>query len=98
MFLASSLSYVCSHIQREGNHVANALAYNGQSLAPFLSQWWDSPLLTLLKKLYLFQLVHNKRPTHTRLSTTIIITTTSIIINFSAVPCLQNNSFIELIK
>jgi ribonuclease HI len=32
----------CSHILREGNLVVDALAKNGQSLAMYSSQWWDS--------------------------------------------------------
>ena len=31
----------CSHILREGNVVADALASNGQNLPCFGSQWWD---------------------------------------------------------
>jgi len=32
-----------SHVLREGNLVADALARNGQSLAMFSSQWWEFP-------------------------------------------------------
>jgi len=40
MVLTKRLSCICSHIHREGNQVVNALAKNGQGLAPFTSQWW----------------------------------------------------------
>jgi len=39
----SRLTCICTHIHREGNQVANALALHGQSLTPFASQWCDSP-------------------------------------------------------
>lgn len=51
MLLANSIDCICTHIHREGNQVANALAKNGHSLAPFSSQWWDSPPSFLLPDL-----------------------------------------------
>jgi len=35
----------CSHIRREGNRVADAMARNGQGLAMHSSQWWSEPPL-----------------------------------------------------
>jgi len=51
MFLARSLDCHWTHIHREGNQVANALAKYGQSLAPFTSQWWDTPPTFVLSAL-----------------------------------------------
>jgi ribonuclease HI len=42
----------CTHILREGNLVVDALAKNGQSLAPSSSQWWESPPSFILSLLY----------------------------------------------
>jgi len=43
-----NLKLVCSHIHRDGNHVADALAKNGQGLPCFATEWWDfSPLFIL---------------------------------------------------
>ena len=33
----------CTHVIREGNRAADALAKNGQGLSMFSSQWWTSP-------------------------------------------------------
>jgi ribonuclease HI len=51
LLAARRLSLSCTHIHREGNQVANALASNGQGLAPHTAQWWDNPpgfILSLL--------------------------------------------------
>lgn len=45
--LALQMGCRCTHIPREGNLVADALAKNGQRLAVYSSQWWSSPLSLL---------------------------------------------------
>jgi len=37
----------CTHIPREGNRVADALANNGHGLPSYTSQWWNEPPLFL---------------------------------------------------
>jgi ribonuclease HI len=48
----SNFSCNCSHIHREGNSVADALARNGHSLPSLHSQWWQHPPLFILPLLY----------------------------------------------
>jgi ribonuclease HI len=43
MYLAQQINCSCTHIFRESNSAAHSLASNGQSLACFTSQWWNSP-------------------------------------------------------
>jgi len=52
MVLVRKLGGICTHIHREGNLVADALAQNGQSLALSTSQWWSEPPHFLLSLLY----------------------------------------------
>lgn len=39
----TQISCNCTHIQREGNLVADSLAKNTQNHAMFSSQWWEEP-------------------------------------------------------
>jgi len=41
MFFCKQICYVFSHVLREGNLVADALAKNGQNLAMHSSHWWE---------------------------------------------------------
>jgi ribonuclease HI len=49
MLLDSHLNCSCSHIHREGNHAADALARNGQNLPVSFSHWWPTPSSFLSK-------------------------------------------------
>lgn len=49
---SSSIDCIFSHIHREGNVVADALARNGQSLQPLSSKWWKTPLSFISPLLY----------------------------------------------
>ncbi|RHN46611.1 hypothetical protein MtrunA17_Chr7g0244081 [Medicago truncatula] len=51
MISLRSISSTHTHVMREGNSVADALAKNGQGLAPFSSQYWDAPPLFVLSLL-----------------------------------------------
>jgi len=43
LLFCRSIRSLCTHVNREGNLVTNALAKNGQGLALYSSQWWDAP-------------------------------------------------------
>lgn len=43
MHFCNLISCTCTHILREGNMAADALAKNAQGLALYSSQWWSSP-------------------------------------------------------
>jgi len=43
MYLTQQINCSCTHIFREANSIVDSLASNGQSLACFTSQWWNSP-------------------------------------------------------
>ena len=46
--LVRNMSFIFTHIYREGNMDADALAKNGQALTNYGSQWWDEPPLFVL--------------------------------------------------
>lgn len=48
----NSINCKCTHVLRDGNLVADALAKNGQGLAFNSYQWWDSPPSFVLPLLY----------------------------------------------
>jgi len=52
MKFCSQIDCSFSHVPREANMVADALAKNGQSLAMHTSQWWSSPPSFLSNILY----------------------------------------------
>lgn len=51
LLYCTSITFICTHVFREGNMIADALAKNGKGLALYSSQWWDAPP-SLISSLY----------------------------------------------
>lgn len=52
LIFSSSIRCICTHVLREGNLDADAMAKHGQNLAMFAAQWWNTAPLFVTPFLY----------------------------------------------